>query len=371
MKKISLELQWAIGKKTGVGWYIYNIVKELSKSNKNEYVAEFINFMGKYNLKNELDYNIKIKENRLFPYRIYNILTKRLNISHNLIFGTKSDIYHFFNFTIPKNVKGKIINTIYDTVFISAPETMGNRKKIEEYRYGAEKSDLIITISESAKRDIMKNLNIPEKKIRIVYPGICLSEYDKKYTEDEFNNIRKKYKLPKEYILYLGTLEPRKNIERVLKAFIKYKKENRNNTKLVISGGKGWKYENILKLIKSIGSDVVMTGYVDEKDKIPIYKLAKLFVFPSLYEGFGMPVLEAMASGVPVITSNVSSLPEVAGEAGILVDPLNEDEIREAYEKILSDSIFRMDMIEKGYKQAEKFQWKNSVKQLEEIYNEV
>ena len=231
MKKISLELQWAIGKKTGVGWYIYNIVKELSKSNKNEYVAEFINFMGKYNLKNELDYNIKIKENRLFPYRIYNILTKKLNISHNLIFGTKSDIYHFFNFTIPKNVKGKIINTIYDTVFISAPETMGNRKTIKEYQYGAERSDLIITISESAKRDIIKNLNIPEKKIRIVYPGICLSEYEKKYTEDEFNNIRKKYKLPKEYILYLGTLEPRKNIERVLKAFIKYKKENRNNIK--------------------------------------------------------------------------------------------------------------------------------------------
>ena len=359
MKKISLELQWAVGKKTGVGWYIYNIIKELSKSDKNDYIAEFINFMGRHDVKSQIDYDIKIKQNKLLTYTMYNFLTKKMNISHNLILGTKSDIYHFFNFTIPKNIKGKVIVTIYDTVFFSAPETMGNRKEIEEYKYGAQKSDLIITISESAKNDIIKNLGVSENKIEIVYPGIDLEK------------IRKKYKLPLEYILYLGTIEPRKNIERTIKAFIKYKKEVKDDLKFVIVGGKGWKYDNIMKLIESMGTDIILTGYIDEEDKIPIYKLAQLFAFPSLYEGFGMPVLESMAAGVPVVTSNVSSLPEVAGDAAILVDPLNEDEIFEAYKKILSDKKLQLEMIEKGLEQAKKFGWKESAKVLEQIYEKM
>ena len=368
MKKISLELQWAVGKKTGVGWYIYNIVKELSKSDKNDYIADF---MGRHDVKSQIDYDIKIKQNKLLTCTMYNFLTKKMNISHNLILGTKSDIYHFFNFTIPKNVKGKIINTIYDTVFISAPETMGNRKEIEEYKYGAQKSDLIITISKSAKNDIIKNLGVSENKIEIVYPGIDLERYSKKYEKEDLEKIRKKYKLPLEYILYLGTIEPRKNIERTIKAFIKYKKEVKDDLKFVIVGGKGWKYDNIMKLIESMGTDIILTGYIDEEDKIPIYKLAQIFAFPSLYEGFGMPVLEAMAAGVPVITSNVSSLPEVAGEAAILVDPLNEDEIFEAYKKILSDKKLQLEMIEKGLEQAKKFEWKESAKVLEQIYEKM
>ena len=285
--------------------------------------------------------------------------------------GTKSDIYHFFNFTIPKNIKGKVIVTIYDTVFISAPETMGNRKELEEYKYGAQKSDLIITISESAKNDIIENLGVSEDKIEIVHPGIDLENYSQKYEKEELERIRNKYKLPSEYILYLGTIEPRKNIERTIKAFIKYKKEVKDDLKLVIAGGKGWKYDNIMKLIESMGTDIILTGYIDEEDKIPIYKLAQIFAFPSLYEGFGMPVLEAMAGGVPVVTSNVSSLPEVAGDAAILVDPLNEDEIFEAYKKILSDKKLQLEMIEKGLEQAKKFEWKESAKVLEQIYEKM
>ena len=371
MKKISLELQWAVGKKTGVGWYIYNIVKELSKSDRNDYIAEFINFMGRHDVKSQIDYDIKIKQNKLLTYTMYNFLTKKMNISHNLILGTKSDIYHFFNFTIPKNIKGKVIVTIYDTVFFSAPETMGDMKAISEYKYAAERSDLILTISESAKSDIIKHFNVDEKKIEIVTPGIDLEKYLHNYTDMELENVRKKYKLPENYILYLGTIEPRKNIERTIKAFIKYKKEVKDDLKFVIVGGKGWKYDNIMKLIESMGTDIILTGYIDEEDKIPIYKLAQIFAFPSLYEGFGMPVLEAMAAGVPVITSNVSSLPEVAGDAAILVNPLNEDEIFEAYKKILSDKKLQLEMIEKGLEQAKKFEWKESAKVLEQIYEKM
>ena len=371
MKKISLEVQWAVGKKTGVGWYIYNIVKELSKSDRNDYIAEFINFMGRHDVKSQIDYDIKIKQNKMLTYTMYNFLTKKMNISHNLIFGTKSDIYHFFNFTIPKNINGKVIITIYDTVFFSAPETMGDMKAISEYKYAAERSDLIITISESAKSDIIKHFNVDEKKIQIVTPGIDLQKYSYNYTDIELENVRKKYDLPQNYILYLGTIEPRKNIERIVKAFKNYKKEVKDDLKLVIVGNKGWKYDNIMKLIESMGTDIIITGYIDEEDKIPIYKLAQFFVFPSLYEGFGMPVLEAMAAGVPVVTSNVSSLPEVAGNAAILVDPLSEDEILEAYKKILSDKQLQREMIEKGLEQAKKFQWKKSVEVLEKVYEKM
>ena len=371
MKKISLEVQWAVGKKTGVGWYIFNIVKGLVQNNKNDYTAEFINFMNRHNVKEQINYDVKIKQNKFIPYKVYDILTQKLKISHNFLLGTKSDIYHFFNFTIPKNIKGKVIITIYDTVFFSAPETMGDMKAISEYKYAAERSDLIITISESAKSDIIKHFNVDEKKIQIVTPGIDLQKYSYNYTDIELENVRKKYDLPQNYILYLGTIEPRKNIERIVKAFKNYKKEVKDDLKLVIVGNKGWKYDNIMKLIESMGTDIIITGYIDEEDKIPIYKLAQFFTFPSLYEGFGMPVLEAMAAGVPVVTSNVSSLPEVAGDAAILVNPLNEDEIFEAYKKIRNDSNYREEMILKGYEQAKKYQWKYSAKKLEEIYDKI
>ena len=360
-----------IGPKTGVGWYIFNIVKGLVQNNKNDYTGEFINFMNRHNVKEQINYDIKIKQNKFISYKIYSILTQKLKISHNFLMNTKSDIYHFFNFIIPKNIKGKVIVTIYDTVFFSAPETMGGMKTISEYKYAAERSDLIITISESAKADIIKHFNIDEKKIKIVTPGIDLQKYSYKYSKSELENIRKKYNLPKNYILYLGTIEPRKNIERIVKAFKKYKKEINDDLKLVIVGRKGWKYDNIMKLIESMGTDIIITGYIDEEDKVPIYKLAQIFVFPSLYEGFGMPILEAMASKTPVITSNISSMPEVAGNAGMLVDPFNENEIFEAYKKILSDDELKKEMVQKGLEQAKKFEWKKSVEMLEKIYEEI
>ena len=185
--------------------------------------------------------------------------------------------------------------------------------------------------------------------------------------------LKKKYSLPENYLLYLGTIEPRKNLVNVLKAFAKFKEKDKK-MKLVISGKLGWKSENIPELIENLGikDDIIFTGYVDENDKVLIYKLAQIFLFPSIYEGFGMPILEAMAAGIPVITSNCSSMPEVVGEAGILINPNSYDEISNAIENIINeDDKSLQKRITLGIERSRNFTWEKSSKQLEKIYNSI
>ena len=183
-----------------------------------------------------------------------------------------------------------------------------------------------------------------------------------------------RYGLPEQYILCLGNLEPRKNIERLLQAYAKLlKNQSLLEYKLVLVGGKGWKYENIFKQIEQLGlsDQVVSTGYVAEEDKAAIYQMAKLFVYPSLYEGFGMPIAEAMAAGVPVITSNVSSMPEVAGDAGILIDPKNVEDITDAMQRLLLDEVLHKQCVQRGLQQCMKFTWEQSADTLVKMYEEI
>ena len=373
MKKISLEIQAACGIKTGIGWYIYNLVKNLKENNNNEYTGEVFNFMSRKNLEDFSKINLNIKQNKVIPYPIYDKIKRKLPIKYNRLIGTKSDIYHFFNFTIPKNIDGKVILTIYDTVFITAKETIDFKRPIDDYINSAKQADKIITVSESAKRDIIKNLGIEANKIDVIYPGIDLEMYNKNYTDEEKKKVKKKYFLPENYLLFLGTIEPRKNLVNVLKAFAKFKEKDKK-MKLVVSGKSGWKSENIPELIESLGikDDIIFTGYVDESDKVLIYKLAKIFLFPSIYEGFGMPILEAMAAGIPVITSNCSSMPEVVGESGILINPNSYDEICNAIEDITNEDRKSLQKrITLGIERSKKFTWDESSKKLELLYEKV
>ena len=220
----------------------------------------------------------------------------------------------------------------------------------------------------------MKYLDVSEDKIRIVSPGIDLNKYSKNYLEEK-NRVKIKYKLPENFILFLGALEPKKNIVNIIKGFEKYKEDFKDKKiKLIIAGGKGWKYEEIFETYENskIKEDIIFIGYIDEEDKIPLYKLSRLFIFPSLYEGFGMPVLEAMAAGTPVITSNISSLPEVVGDGAILINPYSIKEISNAINKILNgNEEFLKQMIIKGKEQSKKFTWAISVEKLEKIYKEL
>ena len=225
-----------------------------------------------------------------------------------------------------------------------------------------------MTPSENTKNDVVESYKVESRKVKVLRPGLS-----KEFVETGLDlsvqalfNVRKKYNLPEKYILYLGTLEPRKNIESVIEAYKMNYGLGIMNYELVIAGSSGWKNKKILKLISETpGAQYI--GYVDDADKPALYKSASLFIYPSLYEGFGFPVLEAMASGVPVITSNRSSLPEVAGDVAYLTNPHNVSEIANAMRLILSDEKLRNILIERGKKQAEKFSWEKTAGEFWQI----
>lgn len=267
------------------------------------------------------------------------------------------------NFTnLSKKIKH--LQTIHDLSFEFLPECFTWKQRLWHWflnpKKQCQKADIILTPSENTKQDIVNEYGIVGDKIQILQPGISWEEG--LITTENIQRVKEKYNLPEKYILYLGTLEPRKNIESIIEAYnisgLKIK-----NYELIIVGGKGWKNKKLLKLIEnSLG--VKYIGYVNKKDKQLLYNLSSLFIFPSLYEGFGLPVLEAMSQEIPVITSNRTSLPEVIGTSGYLVNPYNVLELAEAMKNILSDEKLRKMLIIQSKEQTKKFNWNNSAKKF-------
>lgn len=375
--KVGVELQPFLKTKTGIGVYTYELVKRLQDVEGIELHGNIFNFMNRNDLKETLQgITFSTHTCAIFPYGIYSRLWDRLPISYNALFREKVELYHFFNFLVPEKIKGKVITTIHDLTFLLYPETMeeANLKRLKKnLAYAIERADKVITISQSSKRGLIEYLKVPEGKIEIIYPGVDSEEFSKEYSSKEKQRVKEKYHLPEEYILYMGTLEPRKNIETIVSAFHRFKAHYRQETKkikLVIAGKKGWQYESIFKRVEILDlvEEIVFTDYVAEQDKAILYQLARVFVFPSLYEGFGMPILEAMAAGVPVITSSVSSMPEAAGEAALLVEPKDVIGIAEGMATLLWDEVIRLEKIEKGKSQVNMFTWEASCEKLYRVY---
>ena len=231
--------------------------------------------------------------------------------------------------------------------------------------------DKIIAISECLKRDVIKYLKAPEEKIRVVYNG--KDERFKPLNQNEIAEAKRKYNLNFPFLLYVGVLQSRKNISNIIKAYYKLKKEGTAH-KLVVAGGKkGRQYKEILKTVETLDlqKDVIFTGYVPDDDLPKLYNAADLFVFPSIYEAFGLPPLEAMACGVPVITSDRGAFPEVVGDAGIMVDPYDIDALAKAMYEVLSNEGLREDMIKKGLEKAKLFSWGKCAKEVLEVYEEI
>jgi glycosyltransferase involved in cell wall biosynthesis len=237
------------------------------------------------------------------------------------------------------------------------------------------KAKRVITISESSKSDIIEEYHVKSGKVAVVYPGIkpITTLTPHVYPMQELTYT---YKISKNFLLYVGTLQPRKNIARLIEAFshvLKDEKIANSDLELVIVGKKGWLYEEILAAPEKfeIKDRVKFLDFVPDSDLKEMYRQAACFILPSLYEGFGLPVLEAMQYGCPVITSNVSSLPEAGGDAALYVNPEDVEDIAKKIKKVISDSDFRKDMITKGKKQVEKFSWKDSAEKTLAILEEV
>jgi glycosyltransferase involved in cell wall biosynthesis len=244
-------------------------------------------------------------------------------------------------------------------------------KLLQEVPGCARKATLIIAVSQSTKEGLVNLLGIPPQKIRVV-PLAVASRF--KVVEDEAlkESIRRKYALPPRFFLFVGLLNPRKNGVRLIQAYHRFKSETDLPHKLVFVGAKGWLYEDVLAQIEELGleKEIIFTGYVADEDLPPIYNLAEALVYPSLYEGFGLPILEAMACGTPVITSNVSSAPEVAGGAALLVDPYDVDQLAEVMYKVASQGDLRAYLTRHGLKRARDFSWEKTALETLAVYEE-
>lgn len=377
--KIAFEAQpFLYNFKTGVGWYTYNLINkiiELSWTESFEInIFDFLNSsQNEKRLRKLLNFseNTLIKKCTYMHYGIY-IRNQRLfnMIPYNYLFRSKAEIFHFFNFIIPSNIRGKIVNTVHDMVYIRYPETM-SEANYNIHRTNLQRScinaDVILTVSQNSRNEIAEFMNVPLDKIQVAYPAVDRAVF---YPNKNYGLIREKYEISGSYILYLGTLEPRKNIISIIKAF-KIISDRNKEIMLVIAGEKGWQYDEVFRNVEDLHlqDKVIFTGYVPEEDICVLYSCALAFVFPSLYEGFGIPPLEAMACGTPVIVSEAASLREVVGDAGILVDPLDVENIAFEMERLINDSSLRTIYSKKGVNQARDFSWEKSAKKVLEIYN--
>ncbi|MCM8830086.1 MAG: glycosyltransferase family 4 protein, partial [Candidatus Omnitrophica bacterium] len=267
------------------------------------------------------------------------------------------------------------IITLHDVSFLRYPEFFPKdiywRLRIS-LLYSVRKAKKIITVSEFSKKEIINFYQIENDKVDVVYNGV--SENFRPVSIEKNEKVLKKYGITKPYILSVSNLQPRKNLCRLIKAFVFLVKNNeRFPYKLVIVGKKLWLYNEIFDEIRNSNfiERIVLTDYVPEQDLVYLYNCAEVFVYPSLYEGFGLPVLEAMACGCPVITSNISSLPEIAGNACILIDPYDIDAIAKAIHIVLTDIDLRARLKTAGLKQSQKFSWRRTAEETIKVYDKV
>ena len=290
------------------------------------------------------------------------------------VFIGSVDIFHGPAHFVMPTFSGKSIVTIHDVDFLKIPEYLNPEwvQYKEKYtRLSLKRADVIITVSNYIKNEIIRYFGVPEEKIRVVYHGAS-DHFTPLKDNTLINRVLERYGIKIPYILFVGTFHKNKNLIRLLEAFYQLKLSYSFPHRLVLAGGKGELNKDVIQRIAELKIEklVSLTGFVPIEDLPIIYQGSALFVFPSLFEGFGIPVLEAMASGVPVIASNVCSLPEVVGEAGLLIDPLNVDLLAETMYRVLSNKELRDELIKKGFERVKLFTWVKTVKETMAIYKE-
>ena len=285
------------------------------------------------------------------------------------------NVLHSTAFTVPALKRTKLVVTVHDLTFLTHPHlhTPANRefclKQIERL---AERAAMVIADSYCTKKDLLQYLAFPEERVTVVHLAAGENFHPVQH-EDTIRQVLEKHEIFHNYLLFVGTLEPRKNSLTLLRACADILQSSRPPYLLVIAGASGWANAEVYRETQSLGlrERVKFLGYVPDADLRVLYSAARVFIYPSLYEGFGLPVLEAMACGAPVITANTSSLPEVAGEAALLVPPTDVGALKQAIEAVLNDQQLRLRLRQQSLKQAARFSWRETARRTLEIYKKV
>lgn len=362
--------------RSGVGEYIYQTFSSM-QALPGEWKTTF--YYG-------FEWSPLLKDQPTAPYvqarRFVQLLKRAYPLSRavtDLLFGLgqwkrKFNLYHETNF-IPMRFNGPTVATVFDLSFQLFPETHPKQRieYMKRYFYPRlERVTHFVTISEAVKGEMIRYLNLPEDSITVTPLGV--NKKFKPIFSDQLHPIINKYGLKADrYVLYVGTLEPRKNILNIVRAYARLPLALREVYPLVLAGGAGWLMEELSREIGQlgVGANVIKTGYIPEGDLPALYSGATLFIYPSIYEGFGLPPLEAMACGTAVITSNVSSLPEVVGDAGVLVHPQDVEKLADEMEDLLTNPSRREILCKRGLERSKQFTWEKCAAQTLKVYNQV
>jgi glycosyltransferase involved in cell wall biosynthesis len=313
---------------------------------------------------------------RYLPSKVFNAVVRKIAAPPiDVMLGRRPDLFLFPNFVrYPLPLGSRAVAVIHDLSFVLHGQHTARRNREFLLRYvppTIRKSQHIIAVSQNAKDEIVAYYGTDPDKITVINPAIDHDFFNPRPSAD-VEAVTGKYGIVKPYILYTGTLEPRKNIAGILNAYTELPPKTRDAYTLVLAGGKGWLDREIKAHLDSLaGLDIIVTGYVPDEDLPALYTGASVFVYPSFYEGFGMPPLEAMACATPVIVSDNSSLPEVVGDAGVLIDAHDPAALALHVEKVLNDPGYADELRRKGLERAKAFTWERSARKLLAVIDRV
>jgi len=364
---IGIDFREALGKRAGKGYYAYHLISEILKHDREN---QYILYTSKPTQEFEKYSNVSVK-----------VITKKSLLWHLAVLKNlyKDNVQAFFSptsYIIPAwhdPRKLKVVMTVHDLVAFLFPDIHNKKAMFIErifLKRALEKVVHIFAVSLNTKRDLITQFFIPNELVSVVHNAA--SENFKVIPKEELKDFAAENRLPEKFIFSAGTLEPRKNFSMLIRSFSQVLKEF-PDYKLLIAGSKGWYYDEIFETVSELNleNNVKFLGYVTEEELEKLYNLAEIFVWPTVYEGFGIPPLEAMKCGCPVITSNTSSLPEVVGEAALKINPKKEKDLTEAIINLLKNSGLRDELKKKGFDQAQKFSWEKSAKDVIKFFNKL
>ncbi len=354
----------------GIGTYLRNILIELSRLDRD---TEYVVLCRPDDLESGdiLGRNFRMVPETAEPYSVAEQFRIPLALARERV-----QLVHEPHYVLPPLIRCRSVVTIHDCIHLMFPQYLPS-KLAHIYAQGsmwaaAHKANRILTVSEASKRDILHFFDVPADKVSVIHNAIDERFLTPANTE-RMDLVRQRYQLDHPFVLYVGNIKPHKNIERLIDAFGRARSQCPGHLQLVIIGDEISKYPGLRQSVHKhrLDKHVRFLGFQPMETLAAVYRLARAFVFPSLYEGFGLPPLEAMACGSPVVTSNVSSLPEVAGGAALLVDPYDADSIADGIVRAVSDEALRADLIRRGLERARSFSWTQSVRRIHQIYMEV